>query len=125
MHCGTLPAALLLLLMALDVRALGQPTPAPIPAVPLDATAAILEAFRLHQLVAIGDAHGNQQGEAFQLALIRDPRFAQIVNDILVEGGNSRHQDLVDRFVRGEDVTRKRFSASGSTRRSSSSPHYR
>ncbi len=100
----TLPAALILLLAPPDIGALGQTTPAPIPAVPLDAKAAILDAFRLHQLVAIGDAHGNQQGEAFQLALIGDPRFSQIVNDILVESGNARYQQLVDRFVAGEEV---------------------
>jgi hypothetical protein len=74
------------------------------PAVALDAKTAIFEAFRRHRLVAIGDAHGNQQGEAFQLALIRDPRFPTVVADILVESGNSRYQDLVDRYLRGEEV---------------------
>jgi hypothetical protein len=74
------------------------------PAMPLDATTAILDAFRQHAIVGIGDAHGNRQGEAFQLALIRDPRFPTVVNDIVVESGNSRYQDLVDRYVRGEDV---------------------
>jgi DNA-binding TFAR19-related protein (PDSD5 family) len=74
------------------------------PAVPLDAKAAILDAFRRHWFVAIGDAHGNRQGEAFHLALIRDPRFPAIVNDILVESGNSRYQEVLDRYVRGEEV---------------------
>ena len=73
-------------------------------AVPLEPKAAILDAFRTHQLVAIGDAHGNRQGDAFRLALIRDPQFPTLVHDILVESGNSRYQDLMDRFVRGEDV---------------------
>jgi hypothetical protein len=54
------------------------------PGVPLDPIPAIMEAFRSHQLVAIGDAHGNTQGAAFQLDLIRDPRFTGVVNDILV-----------------------------------------
>jgi hypothetical protein len=47
---------------------------------------------------------GNTQGAAFQLDLIRDPRFTGVVNDILVEGGNSRYQEVVDRYIRGEDV---------------------
>jgi hypothetical protein len=96
------PALLVLLLNGADDTS-GQ-APTRVPAVPLDATAGVLDAFRLHRLVAVGDAHGNEQGEAFQLALIRDPRFPAVVNDILVESGNSRYQELVDRYVRGEDV---------------------
>jgi len=37
-------------------------------------------------------------------ALVRDPRFGDTVNDIVVEFGSSRYQDLMDRYVRGEDV---------------------
>jgi hypothetical protein len=74
------------------------------PAVPRPAIAAIVDAYRQYQIVGLGDAHGNQLGEAFQLALIRDPGFRAVVNDIIVESGNSRYQDLADRFVRGEDV---------------------
>ena len=48
--------------------------------------------------------HDNEQGHAFRLSLIRDPRFATTVNDIVVECGNFRYQDLMDRFVRGDDV---------------------
>jgi hypothetical protein len=77
------------------------------PAVPLDPKTAIFDAFRDHAVVAIGDAHGNRQGEAFQLALVRDPRFAGVVNDILVESGNSKYQDLLDRYVAGGDVPRE------------------
>ena len=76
------------------------------PAVPLDAKAAIFDAFSRHSIVAIGDAHGNQQGEAFRLSLIRDPRFPTVVNDILVESGNARYQEVLDRYVRGEEVPR-------------------
>ena len=81
----------------------GRSTP-PRPAVPRDAIAAIVEAYRQHAVVAIGDAHGNPLGEAFQLSLIRDPRLRAVVDDIVVESGNSRHQELADRFVRGEDA---------------------
>jgi hypothetical protein len=75
------------------------------PAVPAEPIAAILDAFRTHQVVALDEGnHGNQQGHAFRLALIRDPRFAATVNDIVVEFGNSRYQDVMDRFVGGDDV---------------------
>ncbi len=66
---------------------------------------AILEAFRTYPVVGLGEGpHGNEQGHAFRLALIRDPRFAASVQDIVVEGGSARYQDLMDRFIRGEDV---------------------
>jgi hypothetical protein len=49
-------------------------------------------------------AHANEQGHAFRLSLIRDPRFRETVDDIVVEFGNARYQNLMDRFIRGEDV---------------------
>lgn len=74
------------------------------PAVPVDPIPAILDAFRLHEVVALGDAHGNEQAQAFLKSLVRDPRFAAAVNDIVIEFGNARYQGLVDRFVNGADV---------------------
>ena len=78
----------------------------PKPAVPVDPIPAILEAFRLHEVVALGDAHGNEQAQVFLRSLVRDPRFAARVNDIVIEFGNARYQDLVDRFVNGADIPR-------------------
>jgi hypothetical protein len=78
--------------------------PAPPPAVPVGAIAGILDAFQTHAIVALSDAHGNEQAHAFLLSLIRDPRFATAVNDIVVEFGSARYQEVIDRFVRGEDI---------------------
>jgi hypothetical protein len=52
----------------------------------------------------LGEDHGNEQGHAFRMRLLGDPRFATTVNDILVEFGNARYQELMDRFIRGEEV---------------------
>jgi hypothetical protein len=71
---------------------------------PVEPIEAIVGAFRTHSLVAIGEDHGNEQEHAFLRTLVRDPRFAATVNDIVVEFGNSRYQDLIDRFMRGEQV---------------------
>jgi hypothetical protein len=77
----------------------------PQPARPLEPIAAILSAFGSHSVVALSEGtHGNSQSGAFQLALIRDPRFALRVNDIVLEGGNARYQDLMDQYVGGGDV---------------------
>jgi len=74
------------------------------PAAPLDPIDAIIEACRSHQVVALGEAHDNEQEQAVRLALLRDPRFGRCVNDIVVEFGNALYQDTIDRFVRGEEV---------------------
>jgi hypothetical protein len=75
------------------------------PAVPLDPIGAIVDAFGSYSVVALSEGtHGNEQGLAFRLSLIRDPRFARRVTDIVLEGPNARYQDVMDRYVRGEDV---------------------
>jgi hypothetical protein len=95
---------ILFLLAAVASLSAQQSTP-PRPAVPLEPITAILDAFQSHSVVALGEgSHGNEQGHAFRLSLIRDARFTATVNDIVVEGGNARYQNVVDRFVRGDDV---------------------
>jgi hypothetical protein len=74
------------------------------PAVPKTAVAAILDAFKDYDVVGLGDAHGNRQGDAFRRALIDDPRFAATVNDVVVEAGNARYQSVVDRYINGGAV---------------------
>src|SRR5262245_11020040 len=96
-------AATSVLAAAILLLGAGQAT-APRPAVPIDAIGAIISAFQTHKIVALSEAHGNEQAQAFLMSLVRDPRFAANVNDIVVEFGSSRYQDVMDRFVRGEDV---------------------
>src|SRR4051812_29696144 len=86
------------------VGILSQGTPAPTPAAPLDPIGTILDLFKTHDIVALGEPHGNEQAAAFRIALVRDPRFANVVNDIVLEGGNSRYQGTVDRFLSGQAV---------------------
>ena len=100
-----------LLIVALLCTAAGnglagrQSAHAAIPAVPIDPITGILDTFRTHDVVALSEGnHGNEQGHAFRLALIREPRFAAAVNDIVVEFGNARYQAVIDRFVQGEQV---------------------
>ncbi len=75
-------------------------------AVPVEPVAAIVEAFRTHAIVGLGNVEfrGNEQSHAFQLALIGDARFRAVVNDLVVEFGSAEYQDTIDRFVRGEEV---------------------
>jgi hypothetical protein len=73
-------------------------------ATPVDPVEAIVDAFRAHSLVAVADPHGNEQVHAFRLALIRNPRLAGIVNDVVVEFGSARYQGVMDRFISGQDI---------------------
>jgi ABC-type antimicrobial peptide transport system permease subunit len=76
------------------------------PAVPVEPIAAILDAFRTHDVVAVTDPHGNVQVQTFLLSLVRDPRFPAAVNDIVIETASARYQDAIDRFVRGDELPR-------------------
>jgi hypothetical protein len=72
---------------------------APEPAIP-----AVLSAFDSYEVVAMPAGHGMKDIDDFILALIRDPRFPDKVNDIAVECGNSLYQPVLDRYIAGMDV---------------------
>jgi hypothetical protein len=76
-------------------------------AVPTEPVEAILDAFHTHRVVALGEGigHGDERAYAFRVALLRDRRFIETVNDLVVESGSARYQDVIDRFVQGGDVS--------------------
>ena len=79
--------------------------PVPKPAVPVEPVPAILTAFLRFPVVALGErAHASNEDQALRLKLIRDPTFLLLVDDIVLERGNSRYQEMVDRYVAGESV---------------------
>jgi len=100
---GSVSLSALAVILAIGSLAAAQPQP-PRPAMPIEPISAIVQQFKSHAVVALGDNEASVQGSEFRIKLIRDPRFAAVVNDIVVEFGNSRYQDLVDRFTRGEEV---------------------
>ena len=65
----------------------------------------LLDLFERKSVVAIGDAHGLAQEEAFYSALVGDPRFAKEVGNVVVEFGGSVAQSIIDRYVDGQDVS--------------------
>jgi hypothetical protein len=70
-----------------------------------EAIPAVLDLFGQYTIVALSEGpHNNQKGHEFRLALVRDPRFGRLVNDVVVEFGNSRYQTVMDRFTAGENV---------------------
>ncbi len=65
----------------------------------------ILAGFQSHPLVAIGNYEDIAQEEDFYAALVRDPRFAREVGNVVVEFGSAAHQDTLDRYLNGGEVS--------------------
>lgn len=74
---------------------------------PEDAVTAITRALDAYPLVAIGEIHRNQQLHDLLVTVVRDARFLPNGGDIVVEFGNSRYQDRMDRYIRGDTVDQK------------------
>jgi outer membrane protein OmpA-like peptidoglycan-associated protein len=71
------------------------------------AAAYLVDAFQRFPLVAFSEPrHGAGGTKEFLTSLVRHPRFAGTVNDIVVEFGNARYQELADRYVAGGNVAR-------------------
>lgn len=68
------------------------------------ATSGLLDAFRSHDIVMLAESHGNKQEYDWLRSLVGNPGFADQVDDIVMEFGNSRYQKAVDRYVRGDDI---------------------
>lgn len=71
---------------------------------PENATAAVLRAFATHDVVMVGEIHSNKEEYKWYVSLIRTPEFADRVDDIVLEMGNSLYQQIVDSYVAGENV---------------------
>jgi outer membrane protein OmpA-like peptidoglycan-associated protein len=77
---------------------------------PAPAADVLVNAFDRFPLVAFSEPrHGASGTAALLRSLIRHPRFAGTVNDVVVEFGNARYQDIADRYVAGEQIPRERL----------------
>src|SRR5690606_11775228 len=64
----------------------------------------VFRAFETHPVVALGDPHGLAEQMDFYAAVVRDPRFARDVRNLVVEFGASSQQAVIDRYLAGETV---------------------
>src|SRR5258708_6180969 len=65
---------------------------------------AVFAAFEQHRLVAIGEFHAHQEHHDALQVLLADPRFSELVDDVVVEFGNALYQPVMDRFTAGAAV---------------------
>lgn len=86
-----------------------RPVPVPLRHRPLSAELSaapaadyFADAFDRFPLVAFSEPrHGARGTREFVTSLVRHPRFVGTVNDLVVEFGNARYQDIADRYVAG------------------------
>src|ERR1035437_1119950 len=71
---------------------------------PENATVAVLRAFTNHDVVMVGEIHSNKEEYNWYVSLIRTPEFADRVDDIVLEMGNSLYQQFVGSYVAGDNV---------------------
>ncbi|HEY4384984.1 MAG TPA: hypothetical protein VGN34_10975 [Ktedonobacteraceae bacterium] len=66
---------------------------------PQNAALAVLKAMEAYPLIALGEAHQLQEEHDFIVTLLHHPLLPDKINDIVVEFGNARYQDIADRFI--------------------------
>ncbi len=88
---------------------LGQPPKVRLPdeAAGLDGIVrTLISAFDHADIVALGEAHKQRLDSDLRIALVRHPDFAKKVRSIVVEFGSTTQQSTLDRYIRGENVSR-------------------
>jgi hypothetical protein len=68
------------------------------------AVAGILAAFEQYPVVALGEMHDVLQMGDLYVQLLRHPAFAKQVGNVVFEAGNAYYQEVIDRYINGEDV---------------------
>jgi hypothetical protein len=88
----------------------GQPPKLRLPeeAAGLDAIVrTLISAFDQADIVALGEWHGRIKLDSdLRIAMVRHPDFAKKVQSIVVECGSITEQPTLDRYIRGENVSR-------------------
>jgi hypothetical protein len=67
---------------------------------------ALVSAFDQADIVALGEAHRRNLDSDLRIAVVRHPDFAKKVRSIVVEFASTTEQPTLDRYIRGEDVSR-------------------
>ena len=62
------------------------------------AVSSVLDVFQKHPVVGLGEQHRGRQFHDFFLELVAHPRFAEQVDDVVIEYGGGAHQGLADRY---------------------------
>jgi hypothetical protein len=69
------------------------------------AVAGVLAAFRHASVVVLDDRRGDLADANFRLAVLDSPGIVSTVQDIVVGFASARYQDVLDRYIDGQDVS--------------------
>lgn len=73
----------------------------------------LISVFDQADIIGLGEAHGRRADSDLRIALVRHPDFAKKVRAIVVEFGSTTEQSTLDRYIRGENVSKPNWSGSG------------
>lgn len=59
----------------------------------------ILDLYERYDVVHLGERHWNMTDYNFRISFVNYPRFAEIVDDIVIESGNYLYQDILDKYI--------------------------
>jgi len=65
----------------------------------------LVSAFDHVDVVALGEAHGRRLDSDLRIAVVHHPDFAKKVRSIVVEFGSTTEQAILDRYIRGENIS--------------------
>src|SRR5215471_10676972 len=68
--------------------------------------AALISVYDQFDVVALGESHEQKVESDLRVALVRHPDFAKKVRTIVVEFATTTEQTTLDRYIRGENVSR-------------------
>lgn len=66
----------------------------------------LISVFDQADVVALGEAHQRKLDSDLRIAVVRNPDFAKKVRSIVVEFASTTEQPTLDRYIRGESVSR-------------------
>jgi hypothetical protein len=66
----------------------------------------LISAFDEADILALGEAHGRKVDSDLRIALVHHPDFAKRTRSVVVEFASTSEQSTLDRYIRGEDVSR-------------------
>src|SRR5215472_10125179 len=67
---------------------------------------ALMSVYDQFDVVALGEMHERRIDSDLRIALVRHPDFARKVRTIVVEFATTTEQTTLDRYIRGENVSR-------------------
>ena len=74
-----------------------------------DADTSIINLFKQHNIVAIGDAHFYDEVMSYITKLVTNGEFSENCQHIVVEFGNGKYQSIIDDYVSGKTVDKNQL----------------